>query len=193
MARKKAPTTGEDTTALPAEAKRVEDSLYRTPRISDMLMMFNGSKKDLISAIVADKVERNEKGANKESVTRSVNRWLAFESGTPGKQARNPLASKGTRGLFDRLTEKQDMKGAFSTPPGDMSVTIKGDIGYAEDVRYRTISFTVPQDLVADILAKSKEDPSAGYRDLMSAYFRIPQGQPTPITVYQGASVDFSF
>jgi|SRR5579875_244087 hypothetical protein len=173
-------TTTEDTVVLAAKAREELEQRYRTPSIQDLLQFYNGNKRELVAALAGT---NNPKDTAYRTMQRNVNRWL---QGT-----RSPSAS--TKARFDALVAHS--KATFAAPPsGSVHATIRGTIGYDDNVRYRTLSFNIPAHLFIPIMQKAASGDSHGaYADLMSIYFERSLGEKTPITVYGDESLSITF
>lgn len=168
--------TGEDRTVLPHVARQQLDKHYETPSIQDMLQYFNGSKQELAEKLsgTTDKKSRAYKNARDD-----INRWLR----DPSKKSARKIG-KETKAKFDVLIDPKDKANFTRNPSHDMHITIHGMIGYAGNIRIRTLSFSIGKEMFNQIMQKAVDNPSGAYRDLMSIYFEVPVGSETPITVY---------
>lgn len=167
--------TGEDREVLPRVAQQQLNKLYDTPSIQDMLQYVNGSKKDLAERLSGtnDTKSRAYKNARDD-----ISRWL--------RGARKP--GKDTKVKFDSIVEK-DRLNFTRNPSHDMRISINGTIGYADNIRTRTLNFTIRAEVFNQIMEEALTNPSRAYRDLMSEYFEQPLGTDTPITVYGGSDL----
>lgn len=131
-------------------------------RISDLLMGFNGSKSDLARGLA------EATGTKYQSQMKNIGRWLAYEQGSRGAQARNPANSK-TASRFANLYAN------INPPSGFMGISITGWIGYDNDYRYRSIDIPAPGDgrrinTSAFVDAMKAGDTHAAYAAVFAAY-----------------------
>jgi hypothetical protein len=182
MASKRATYTQEDTTALPEAVGRAmrEYSASLGPiRVSDLLMEF-GSKRGLAEALAS------ETGTKVDSQMKNISRWLNYEAGQRGSQARDPNRSRAT---LNRLRSQMTAR----RPPRSMSITITGWIGYDDKYYFRTIHITLPGNgaAVSNFLENmQKGDTHQAYQDVFQAY-KVGRGVISVADDNPEISIDF--
>lgn len=108
--------------------------------ISDMIQAFDGNKNALIRSLAGLPEKGTIASMTKAQQTsyanqaKNVDRWVRYERGERGKQARNVERSRATQEKMKNLFAKR------VPPPGQVTANITGWIGYNGDWRYRTIS-----------------------------------------------------
>ena len=131
-------------------------------RVTDLLLNhFNGSTSDLAMEL-ADSTDK--KSTAYKSQLRSINRWLAYESGNKDKkQSRNPTGKKTQAKLKAIVASKE--------PPTKMEIKLTGWIYYDEDARWRSISASLDGDALTRYLEAMQEgDTHDAYREVFRAY-----------------------
>lgn len=193
MARKQA-MSGEDTTVITSSTNSALNEYKSSiPNVSvtDLLQSFDGSKSDLARALAGVRSGQlpsrgTEDRRHYDTQMKNISRWMNYENGIRDKnKARNPeFASSSTQDRFKDLHVKDN-------PPGDMSITISGWIGYDDDYRYRTVTIPAPGDgrsidASAFLEAMQAGDTHAAYREVFAAY-------APGLSVAQADSIDISF
>lgn len=167
----------EDSAVLMAEYNRAYNEYVadQKPTVTDMLMLFNGNKGDLAQALA------DATNTKRASQMKSIDRWLAYEKGERGAQARNPANSK-TMERFAALY-------ATKNPPSGMYISINGNIGYpGGDFRDRTIDFSTSEyavNMSAFVSAMNAGDTHAAYRAIFANY--------ADLIVAEAYNIDISF
>lgn len=170
---------GEDSAAI---SRAYQEGLQEYSRnlaplsVQDMIMSIGGDKSAFIRELagISQEGKLPAKGTPErrayDSQAKNVSRWLAYERGDRGKQARNAEQSKPTQERFKNLYARNN------PPSGRMSATITGWIGYDGDWRYRSIEIPPPMGGRGDIdteafnAAMAAGDTSAAYGVLFAAY-----------------------
>jgi hypothetical protein len=114
------------TDAVDAALDRYVDEFMPGWNVGDLVKQY-GSVTDLARAI-ADYQGTTFKRGNQD---KSVRRWLNYEKGVRGSQARNPFKDKHTKQMLKDLFKKK-------LRPPKMNARINGEIEVSEDVRDRT-------------------------------------------------------
>ena len=172
--------SGEDVTGITSaynQAISAYNASMGSVSVSDLLGSFNGNKSDLARALA------DTTGTKYASQMKNIGRWLAYESGERGPQARNPANSK-TAGRFQGLY-------AAMNPPSNVSIAITGWIGYDDDFRHRSIVIPAPGDARqinagAFVSAMRAGDTHAAYREAFAAY-------APSLSVAEADSIDIQF
>ena len=127
----------EDTTALPqafTQAYANYTSRQGNVRVSNLIMEYGGNKNALareLAGVGTGKLSSDE-SKRVQYQMKNISRWLNYEKGDRGSQARNPN-NKATQARLQALMARKN-------PPKNMSVTVTGSIGYDEgDFRHRTV------------------------------------------------------
>lgn len=131
--------------------------------VSELLMSFDGSKSELARALA------EATGTKYESQMKNITRWLNYENGVRGPQARNP-ANSVTSSRFTDLYMSRN-------PPSGMSISITGWIGYdGGDFRHRTVnidSSLFPMNVAAFVADMRAGDTHGAYREAFAGYANL--------------------
>lgn len=141
--------------------------------ITDMIELFDGDRNALARSLAGlpatgaiAKMSRTEQ-TSYGTQAKNIDRWLRYEHGERGKQARNVERSRATQDKIKNLFARRN------PPQGEVTATITGWIGYNNDWRYRSISIPAigrSVDTEAFNAAMQAGDTGAAYRALFDAY-----------------------
>jgi hypothetical protein len=161
------------------EAYREYTQAYGPVTVNDLLMSFDGDKSALARALA------EATGTKYASQMKNISRWLNYEKGLRGAQARNPANSRTSERFTDLYTSRN--------PPPDMSITITGWIGYdtgsgTGDFRLRTVTVNSSEYRIntgAFIIDMKAGNTHAAYREVFANY--------APLIVASADHIDLSF
>lgn len=169
--------TGDDTEDIGALQKAWDDALIESfdepVTAIDLLKAFMGDR-NAIARMLAGlpasgklPARGTEARARYETQYKNLDRWLRYEAGDRGKQARSIEKSQATQ------NKVRGVYGHKAPPVGAVGASITGWIGYPGDWRYRTIDIPAIGKSVntrAFNEAMQSGDLGAAYRALFDAY-----------------------
>lgn len=156
----------EDTTVLPQALATGFDEYtgkFGNQSASQMIQEYGGSKSQMAQKL-AGTTDKSSSAYN--SQMKNIRRWLAYESGERGKQARSAQKSKVTQ-------ERFRAKMSQLHPPTKVNVVIRGRICVSNDCRDRTVGDKTPitanAGKVRDLI--NQGDVHGAYQELLASYF----------------------
>jgi hypothetical protein len=155
--------TGEDTAVITGgyqTAMRDYASNMGAISISNLLMSYDGNKGELARALA------DATGTKYASQMKNISRWLNYENGDRGPQARDFNKSKASQSRVKDLYIERN-------PPTNMSISITGWIGYDNDYRHRTVDIDSTMynvSVAAFMSAMQSGNTSGAYREVFAGY-----------------------